>query len=66
MDEDATTPGGTVSAREIGWERTASAERLNTFADAVVAIAMTLLVLPLAESVPELAQHQLSTSEWAV
>jgi len=40
------------------------AERLKAFADAVVAIAMTLLILPLMESVGDAADHELSTAEW--
>jgi uncharacterized membrane protein len=40
------------------------AERLKAFADAVVAIAMTLLILPLMESVGDAAAHDLTTLEW--
>ena len=41
-----------------------TAERLKFFTDAVVAIAMTLLILPLLESVSEAAGEQLSTLEF--
>lgn len=41
-----------------------SPERLQAFTDAVVAIALTLLILPLMESVGELADHDGTTSEW--
>ena len=44
--------------------RALPAERLKAFADAVVAIAMTLLILPLMESVGDAADDQLSTAEW--
>ena len=40
------------------------AERLKAFADAVVAIAMTLLILPLMESVGAAAADHLSAFEW--
>ena len=40
------------------------AERLKAFADAVVAIAMTLLILPLMESVGDAAADHLSSFEW--
>ncbi|WP_017200365.1 TMEM175 family protein [Arthrobacter sp. M2012083] len=41
-----------------------SPERLQAFTDAVVAIALTLLILPLMESVGELADHDGTTGEW--
>ena len=43
-----------------------SPERLQAFTDAVVAIALTLLILPLMESVGELADHDGTTAEWLV
>src|SRR6478736_963193 len=44
--------------------RALPAERLKAFSDAVVAIAMTLLILPLMESIGDAAAHDLSTWEW--
>lgn len=41
-------------------------ERFKAFVDAVVAIAMTLLILPLMESVSEAASGKLSTAEFFV
>ncbi|MFJ6535259.1 TMEM175 family protein [Paenarthrobacter sp. NPDC091711] len=41
-----------------------SPERLQAFTDAVVAIALTLLILPLMESVGELADHDGTTAQW--
>jgi uncharacterized membrane protein len=40
------------------------AERAKTFVDAVVAIAMTLLILPLMESISEAASAQSSAADW--
>ncbi|MFD4957702.1 TMEM175 family protein [Microbacterium sp. NPDC058389] len=41
-----------------------SADRLKAFTDAVVAIAMTLLILPLMESVTELGREGVNAAEW--
>ncbi len=41
-----------------------SPERLQAFTDAVVAIALTLLILPLMESVGELGDHDGTTAQW--
>ncbi|MDR6987633.1 putative membrane protein [Paenarthrobacter nitroguajacolicus] len=48
-----------TKARELS-----SPERLQAFTDAVVAIALTLLILPLMESVGELADHDGTTAKW--
>ena len=48
-----------TSSRELS-----SPERLQAFTDAVVAIALTLLILPLMESVGELADHHGTTAQW--
>lgn len=45
-------------------ERVYAAERAKAFFDAVVAIAMTLLILPLMESVGEVADASGTTLEW--
>lgn len=52
-------------APESGF-RGLSAERTKAFVDAVVAIAMTLLVLPLMESVGDSAARDHTTWEWLV
>jgi uncharacterized membrane protein len=52
-------------AHEPGF-RGLSAERTKAFVDAVVAIAMTLLVLPLMESVGDSAARDHTTGEWLV
>ena len=41
-----------------------SAERLKAFTDAVVAIAMTLLILPLMESVTDVGGEGGGVAEW--
>ena len=45
-------------------EDLASAERVKAFTDAVVAIAMTLLILPLLDTITVAARQQLTTAEW--
>src|SRR6476659_783056 len=56
-ERTAPAPGAASAA-------TLPAERLKAFSDAVVAIAMTLLILPLMESVGDAATHDLNTGEW--
>lgn len=41
-----------------------SAERFKAFTDAVVAIALTLLILPLMESITELGREDTTTAQW--
>lgn len=41
-----------------------TSERLKAYTDAVVAIAQTLLILPLLESVSEAKAHHLTTGQW--
>ena len=41
-----------------------TSERLKAYTDAVVAIAQTLLILPLLESVSEAKAHHLTTPQW--
>lgn len=55
-----TTPDAPVTTRLT------SAERTKAFIDAVVAIAMTLLILPLMESVAESGEPDMTTAEWFV
>ena len=56
------TPGSTHGETQA--QGFFSAERAKTFADAVVAIAMTLLILPLMESVAEVADADKSAAHW--
>ncbi len=64
---DATDSGTTSrppeQRRQAG---VASADRLKAFADAVVAIAMTLLILPLMDSVSDVASAGGNAGEWIV
>jgi len=53
-----------VSAEEPEATPHLTAERLVFFTDAIVAIAITLLVLPLLESIPEAATRGLATGPW--
>ncbi len=46
-------------------QRMIGAERTKAFTDAVVAIAMTLLILPLLESISEASAHEVSVVTWA-
>ncbi|MBK0331319.1 DUF1211 domain-containing protein [Brachybacterium sp. MASK1Z-5] len=55
---------GAVEREESRTRGQFSAERTKAYVDAVVAIAMTLLILPLMESVAEAAGKELSASEW--
>ncbi len=50
--------------REPGAVSARSAERMKVFTDAVVAIAMTLLILPLMESVAEAGRDGVSTADY--
>ncbi len=59
IEDNPTTPSD--QDQRYQW---ASAERLKAFADAVVAIAMTLLILPLMESVSEVAGAGGDAAEW--
>lgn len=56
--------GSEISAEDFATSRIASSERVKAFTDAVVAIAMTLLILPLLDSVGEAAQADATTLEW--
>jgi uncharacterized membrane protein len=51
-------------AERAATSRIASSDRVKAFTDAVVAIAMTLLILPLLDSVGEAAQQNATTLEW--
>ncbi|AZS38681.1 hypothetical protein CVS47_03340 [Microbacterium lemovicicum] len=55
---------GRTAREDDGSRLLPPAERLKAFTDAVVAIAMTLLILPLLESVSEAASENLTTLEW--
>lgn len=55
------SPSGSPPPRD---HRRLKAERSVFFTDAVVAIAQTLLILPLMESVAEAARAHVSTGEW--
>lgn len=65
--EIALPPGRVRSYSErVKEPATFSPERLRAFVDAVVAIAMTLLILPLLESISEAADAQLPTAAFLV
>lgn len=53
-----------VAEEDAAISRIASSDRVKAFTDAVVAIAMTLLILPLLDSVREAAQQNATTLEW--
>jgi uncharacterized membrane protein len=53
-----------VSQKQHAPRATLGAERTGAFVDAVVAIAMTLLILPLMESVSDVAGEDLSVGHW--
>lgn len=61
MTDHAETSGPSPDAED---GRTLPAERVKAFADAVVAIAMTLLILPLTESVGDAAADHLTSLKW--
>lgn len=58
-------PGGQGETTQVEARRAIGAERTKAFTDAVVAIAMTLLILPLLESVSEASAQGLSVGDWA-
>ncbi len=57
-------PDRTDSVEEPRSAEPRSAERMKVFTDAVVAIAMTLLILPLLDSVPEAVAARTTTAGW--
>jgi uncharacterized membrane protein len=61
VSEHATSGGHQHEGAE---QRTFGSERAKAFIDAVVAIAMTLLILPLMESVSEIAAGEGGAQEW--
>ncbi|WP_235566697.1 TMEM175 family protein [Microbacterium sp. Root61] len=68
-DRAARTDGAGGGAAETGdaastLESLASAERVKAFTDAVVAIAMTLLILPLLDTISDAAAQKLTTLDW--
>lgn len=63
-DRAATHRAEVPSSESPGARTWFSAERAKAFVDAVVAIAMTLLILPLMESVGEAASESLTAADW--
>lgn len=62
MKRERTPVGRSIEHEKV--IRTASSERVKAFTDAVVAIAMTLLILPLVGTVGQAAADKLTTIEW--